>query len=49
MQPVGGSFTAGHEVDEIRWLAVDEAGRLLSYEHDAAVVAAFIGRLTAPE
>lgn len=48
MQPVGGSFTPHDEVDEISWLAVDEAGRLLSYEHDAAVVAAFIGRLNAP-
>ncbi len=49
MQPVGGSFTPRDEVDEISWLAVDEASRLLSYEHDAAVVAAFIGRLNATE
>jgi 8-oxo-dGTP diphosphatase len=48
MQPVGGSFTPHDEVDEIRWVDVDEADRLLSYEHDAAVVAAFIGRLTNP-
>ena len=49
MQPLGGAFTPHQEVDEIAWLPVDEASRLLSYEHDAAVVAAFIGRLTAPE
>ncbi|MGH9000842.1 MAG: NUDIX hydrolase [Acidimicrobiia bacterium] len=43
MQPVGGSFSAGDEVDQIWWLPVDEATRLLSYEHDAIVVAALAG------
>jgi 8-oxo-dGTP diphosphatase len=28
-----------HEVDEVRWLALGEAGALLSYGHDRALVA----------
>lgn len=44
MQPVGGVFAPQREVDQICWLPVDEATRLLSYEHDAAVVAALAGR-----
>jgi 8-oxo-dGTP diphosphatase len=28
-----------HEVDEIRWTAIDGAPRLLTYEHDVALVA----------
>lgn len=49
MQPLGGSFTPHDEVDEVTWLPVDEASRLLSYEHDAAVLAAFTARLQNPE
>jgi 8-oxo-(d)GTP phosphatase len=30
----GGSFTPSEEVDELRWVPVDEAGRMLSYTHD---------------
>jgi 8-oxo-dGTP diphosphatase len=40
MQVVDGSFTPNHEVDELRWVPVDDVGALLTYEHDAAVVAA---------
>ena len=31
-------LTPSHEVDELRWVAVEEAERLLVYEHDRALV-----------
>ena len=34
MQPLGGGEGPQHEVDEIRWLGLEEAKRLLSYERD---------------
>ena len=36
-----GTFTPNDEIDEIRWLPVDEAVAQLSYEHDRPVVRAF--------
>jgi 8-oxo-(d)GTP phosphatase len=36
-----GGFQPGTEVDDIRWLPVDAAVRLVSYPHDAEVLAAF--------
>lgn len=36
-----GGFQPDTEVDEVRWLGVDEAIRLVSYPHDAEVLAAF--------
>lgn len=36
-----GGLPADDEVDEVRWLAVDQAVRLVSYPRDAAVVRAF--------
>ncbi|WBB70490.1 NUDIX hydrolase [Micromonospora sp. WMMD812] len=36
-----GGFQPGTEVDEVCWLGVDEAIRLVSYPHDAEVLAAF--------
>jgi 8-oxo-dGTP diphosphatase len=41
MEPVEGSFTPNSEIDEIRWLPVDDAVPLLSYDHDRPVVQAF--------
>lgn len=38
MTPIEGSFAAGEEVDEVRWLALEDAAHLLSYARDAAVV-----------
>ncbi len=38
MRPVGGDFEPNDEVDEIRWVPIDEVPRMLTYEHDAAVV-----------
>ena len=34
----GPGFTPNHEVDELRWCSVDEAGKLLTYEHDRALL-----------
>jgi 8-oxo-dGTP pyrophosphatase MutT (NUDIX family) len=38
MAPIGGELAFRHEVDDARWLPVDEARGLLSYERDAAVL-----------
>jgi 8-oxo-dGTP diphosphatase len=35
-------FTPNHEVDELRWVTPDKAKSLLSYVHDADVVARFV-------
>jgi 8-oxo-dGTP diphosphatase len=41
IEPVSDAgFTPNHEVDEVRWLPVSEALRLLSYAHDRPVVEA---------
>ena len=37
----GGEFTANDEVDELRWLPIDQAAVLLSYDTDRAVLADF--------
>lgn len=41
MTVVDGSFTPTDEVDEIRWLSLDHAHWLLSYDRDRAVLEAF--------
>jgi 8-oxo-dGTP diphosphatase len=38
MRPVGGEFTPGDEVDELRWLSPADAAALLDYEHDRELV-----------
>src|SRR3954449_2255400 len=38
MEPVSGEFAANDEVDEVRWVAPEEAGALLSYEADRTLV-----------
>src|SRR6267378_2599659 len=40
MDVVGGRFRAGTEVDEVRWVTVDEAADLLSYRRDRALLRA---------
>ena len=40
MEPVEGEFVPNDEVDEVRWLSLDEAAELLSYPHDRTVLAA---------
>ncbi|MDP1818332.1 MAG: NUDIX hydrolase [Acidimicrobiales bacterium] len=39
MERVDGSFQPNDEVDEIRWVPVEEVERLVSYPRDARVVA----------
>ena len=39
MQVVGGAFEPNTEVDELRWLPVEEACALVSHAHDRAVLA----------
>jgi 8-oxo-(d)GTP phosphatase len=34
MRAISGSFTPSDEVDELRWLSLDQAEAILSYEHD---------------
>jgi 8-oxo-dGTP pyrophosphatase MutT (NUDIX family) len=38
MEPVSGHFAPNDEVDEVRWVPVEDARRWLSYAHDADVV-----------
>ena len=47
MEPVDGGapFTPNDEVDEMRWVDVEEAAALLSYPHDAELVRAAGGRV----
>jgi 8-oxo-dGTP pyrophosphatase MutT (NUDIX family) len=39
MAAIAGSFSANEEVDDLRWLHLDEASRLLSYSRDQELVA----------
>jgi 8-oxo-(d)GTP phosphatase len=39
MRPVSGEFAENREVDEVRWVTIEEAERLLSYSHDRNLVA----------
>lgn len=39
MRPLGGRFLPTEEVDQVRWLTVDEALELLSYRGDRALIA----------
>ena len=38
MEPIDGQFEPHGEVDEIRWVPVEEADRLLTYDHDKGIV-----------
>jgi 8-oxo-dGTP pyrophosphatase MutT (NUDIX family) len=42
MAATGGSFSPNEEVDELRWLRLDEAARLLSYPRDRELVAVLV-------
>ena len=41
MTLAGGEFTPNDEVDEIRWLSVDDALSMLTYDRDRSVLQAF--------
>jgi len=38
MEPIEGQFEPHGEVDEIRWVPMEEADRLLTYDHDKEIV-----------
>jgi 8-oxo-dGTP diphosphatase len=42
MRATGGELRPDHEVDEARWVPLDEAGRLLSYARDRDVLRAAV-------
>jgi 8-oxo-dGTP diphosphatase len=42
MAATGGSFSPNEEVDELRWLRLDEAARMLSYPRDRELVAVLV-------
>lgn len=39
MEPVGGDFSPNEEVDDVRWVAIDDVAGLVTYARDADVVA----------
>ncbi len=43
MKPLDGSFEPGEEVDELRWLTLEEAEELLDYEHDRELIREVLG------
>jgi 8-oxo-dGTP diphosphatase len=47
MRPVKGDFIPNDEVDELRWVDLDEVASVLSYPHDAKVVATLVQQLAA--
>lgn len=44
MQARSGEFSPNREVDAIRWVCLAQAGELLSYDHDRAMIAELSGR-----
>jgi 8-oxo-dGTP diphosphatase len=38
MRPIEGRFSPTNEVDELRWVRIDEAEAWLSYKHDRALL-----------
>lgn len=42
MTPVGGAFTPNKEVDEMRWVTLEEALELLTYDRDRELLAAVL-------
>jgi 8-oxo-dGTP diphosphatase len=43
MEPIGGEFAPSHEVDELRWVALEDASAVLSYEHDRELLREVVG------
>ena len=39
MEACGGSFAANREIDDLRWVPLAEAGDVVTYDHDRAVLA----------
>ena len=47
MDADGGRFTPNQEVDELRWVPIEDAAGLLSYAHDRSVLRQFLAGLPA--
>jgi 8-oxo-dGTP diphosphatase len=47
MDADGGAFAPNPEVDELRWVPVEDAARLLSYEHDRRLLRRVLGGVPA--
>jgi len=47
MDADGGRFTPNHEVDELRWVPIEDAARLLSYAHDRSLLRQVLAGLPA--
>ena len=47
MRSNGGEFTPNHEIDQLRWLPLDEAARILTYDRDRGLLREF-GEFGAP-
>jgi 8-oxo-dGTP diphosphatase len=45
MSPVSGKFRPNAEVDDVRWMRVEQAAAKLSYERDVAMLAALMDAL----
>jgi hypothetical protein len=43
MKVIGGRFSPGYEVDQLRWLTASEALALLTYDRDRAVLKRLAG------
>ena len=41
MRPIGGAFERGAEVDEVQWVDLPEAARMLTWKRDAVIVSRF--------
>jgi 8-oxo-dGTP diphosphatase len=47
MRAVRGEFAPNDEVDEVRWVGIEQAADVLSYPHDAKVVAELADQIAA--
>jgi 8-oxo-dGTP pyrophosphatase MutT (NUDIX family) len=49
MRPLAGEFVPHREIDSARWVTPAEADAVLTYDHDRAVVRAFLATLAVAE
>ena len=49
MEPLAGVFEPTEEVDDMQWVSIEIAGRVLSYEHDRVLLARDVPPLLAQQ